>query len=307
MTYDSIFFAALLAAELLAFAWLVLFFRLRARSRVTAERVNKFSTARVGGAPPSDEKAGLIFHLGLSDLTQAQRDAIPWIFGSRSVARGHCETMFVTTRIALSAIAWMTGYLLVAFFFGQRDVPAAILIALSSAFGAIAWWTTARYLSGLLQERRNNISTGMPYALDLILICLDSGTALETAIARVADELSARDPLVSAELMRTLTDINVVGNRELAFRNLADRVGTDNMHSIVGVLCQSLQYGSSISVALKGAIENMKRVELITLEDRAGKLPVQLTMPGLIFTFPQVIVLLAGPGVLSLLDTLAST
>jgi len=307
MTDDSDLFVILLAAELLAFAWLLLFFRLQARSRETSQRVKKFSTVRAGGVLPSNDKAGIFVHLCLSDLTQSQREAIPGIFGSRLVAKARHEAMFVATRIAFSAIAWLTGYLLVAFLLGQRDVPTLILLAFSSLFGAIAWWTTARYLSGLLQERRNNISAGMPYALDLILICLDSGTALETAIARVADELSARDPLVSAELLRTLTDINVVGNRELAFRNLADRVGTDNMHSIVGVLCQSLQYGSSISVALKGAIENMKRVELITLEDRAGKLPVQLTMPGLIFTFPQVIVLLAGPGVLSLLDTLAST
>jgi tight adherence protein C len=307
MTDDSTFLVALLAAELVACAWLVLFFRLRARSRVTTQRINKFSTARISGAPSSEVKPSLFVQLCLSDLTQSQREAIPWIFGSGPVAGGRHETIFAATRTVFSAIAWLTGYLLFAFLFSQRDVPVAISILSSGALGAVAWWGASRYLSGLLQDRRNSVSAGMPYALDLILICLDSGTALETAIARVADELSARDPLVSAELLRTLTDINVVGNRELAFRNLADRVGTDNMHSIVGVLCQSLQYGSSISIALKGAIENMKRVELITLEERAGKLPVQLTMPGLVFTFPQVIVLLAGPGVLSLVDTLANT
>lgn len=307
MTGNSNLLLVLFAAELLAAAWLVMFYLLRSPSRVTANRVAQFSAAKVKRVSSQKKKNGLLARLCMFDLNEAQRDAIPLIFRQDGSPNASQNQIFVIGRVAFATATWLTGYLLFNFLLSDWGVHGAVIMALSSIFGAAGWWVTSKYLSGLAQDRRNSISAGMPYALDLILICLDSGTALETAIARVADELSARNPMVSAELLRTLTDINVIGNRELAFRNLGDRIGTDNMHSIVGVLCQSLQYGSSLSVALKGAIENMKRVELITLEERAGKLPVQLTMPGLIFTFPQVIVLLAGPGVLSLLDTLANT
>lgn len=307
MTGNSTPLLILLALELLAAAWLVMFYLLRSPSRITATRVTQFSAPKVKKTFSHQKKPRFLVRLCMFDLNKAQREAIPLIFGPEGSPNASQNELFIVGRVAFSVATWLTGYLLFTFLLSDWGVHAAFVITLSSIFGAVGWWGTSKYLSGLAQDRRNSISAGMPYALDLILICLDSGTALETAIARVAEELSARDPMVSAELLRTLTDINVIGNRELAFRNLGDRIGTDNMHSIVGVLCQSLQYGSSLSVALKGAIENMKRVELITLEERAGKLPVQLTMPGLIFTFPQVIVLLAGPGVLSLLDTLANT
>lgn len=307
MTGDSNFLLALLAVELLGAAWLVMFYLLRLPNRVTATRVKQFSAVGSKRVQLQKKQHGWLVRLCLADLNEAQRDAIPTALGWNSSSNWTHDEIFIVGRVGITAATWLTGYLIIKLAWTDWAVHSIVTIALSSIFGAAGWWGTSKYLAGLARDRRNSISAGMPYALDLILICLDSGTALETAIARVAEELSTRDPLVSAELLRTLKDINVIGNRELAFRNLGDRVDTDNMYSIVGVLCQSLQYGSSLSVALKGAIENMKRVELITLEERAGKLPVQLTVPGLIFTFPQVIVLLAGPGVLSLLATLTNT
>ena len=297
----------LLAFELLGLLWLVLFFRLRSPNSISAERVVRFRIKEDDTERGTEQNWPLFIKYSMLDLDQTQRDAIAFLFGYENVPSARYDQSFAVGRISFAATSWLLGYLLLDTVLDQRNVHVLTLIATSAGFAVAAWWSTGKYLYRLARERRNRISSGMPYALDLILICLDSGTALETAIVRVADELSERDPMVSAELLRTLADINLLGNRELAFRNLGDRVDTDNMYSIVGVLCQALQYGSSLSVALKDAIENMKRVELITLEERAGKLPVQLTIPGLIFTFPQVMILLAGPGVLSLLDTLAST
>lgn len=297
----------LLAFELLGLLWLFMFLRLRSPNGISAERVVRFRTTEEAAERGTDQSWPLFIKYSMFDLDQTQRDAISFLFGNENVPSARHDQSFAVGRISFAATSWLLGYLLLDTVLDQRNVHVLTLIATSAGFAAAAWWSTGKYLYRLARERRNRISSGMPYALDLILICLDSGTALETAIVRVADELSERDPMVSAELLRTLADINLLGNRELAFRNLGDRVDTDNMYSIVGVLCQALQYGSSLSVALKDAIENMKRVELINLEERAGKLPVQLTIPGLVFTFPQVMILLAGPGVLSLLDTLAST
>lgn len=299
---------ALLLMEIVALCGVGALYLLAAGGRSVARRVDRHVAQNVRVATtPRVKKVNVLTRLIMADLDQQRRDAVPWLLENVSPhAAGHLG-LFATGRVLFALFIGGVGYAFFNFLLMQWDVPPAVLKVLGGASAAGGYWMVRTLLVATARERWNRISSGMPYALDLILICLDSGTALETAIARVADELSQRDPLVAQELRRTLLDINVIGNREVAFRNLGERVGTPNMRSIVGVLCQSLQYGSSLSIALKGAIENMKRTELIALEERAGKLPVQLTIPGLLFTFPQVIVLLAGPGVLDLLDTFTST
>ena len=294
----------LLISELLGLLLLVLFFYLNSPGRISAQRIVRFRYLEKRDIIVKNNIFSIISNFCLLDLNHDQKEQISFLFEGRDLPFFDKVQYFAIGRIFFSITVWLIGYFLLNFFLNNWSIHGTILLLISILFAGTAWWGIGRYLSILVQGRRNRISEGMPDALDLILICLDSGSALETAIVRVANELSDRDPMVSAELLKTVADINVIGNRELAFRNLGDRVGTPDMYSIVGILCQSLQYGSSISVALKGATENIKQVEILTLEERAGKLPIQLTMPGLIFTLPQVMILLGGPGVLALIDTL---
>lgn len=239
----------------------------------------------------------------LWDLPEPQRAAIPWLGAMYRLDAATSFKAFAWLRIALVVLGFAASGYFLSLLLGDLNQAGLLIVLGGVPLAGINWWAMRRYVASLARSRQDSISQGMPYALDLILICLDSGVALEAAISRVAAELSPRDPLVAEELYRTLLDINVLGSREQAFRNLGERIDTANMRTIVTVLCQALQYGSSLATSLKEAIQNMKRVELLDLEERAGKLPVQLTLPGMLFTLPQVIILLAGPGVVKLLDT----
>lgn len=238
----------------------------------------------------------------LADLPELQRVAIPWLGAMYRINAEASLKAFAWLRIAFAVLGFVASGYFLSLLTSDLNFAGLLMLLGGLPLAGINWWAMRRYVASLARSRQDSISQGMPYALDLILICLDSGVALEAAISRVAAELSARDPLVAEELYRTLLDINVLGSREQAFRNLGERIDTANMRTIVTVLCQALQYGSSLAVSLKEAIQNMKRVELLDLEERAGKLPVQLSMPGMLFTLPQVIILLAGPGVVQLLD-----
>lgn len=244
----------------------------------------------------------LLVRACLGDIPESQRAAIPWFGAMYRLDTEASFKAFVWLRIALALLGFAASGYFLSLLASDLNFAGLLMLLGGLPLAGINWWATRRYVASLSRSRQDSISQGMPYALDLILICLDSGVALEAAISRVAAELSARDPLVAEELYRTLLDINVLGSREQAFRNLGERVDTANMRNIVTVLCQALQYGSSLAASLKEAIQNMKRVELLDLEERAGKLPVQLSMPGMLFTLPQVIILLAGPGVVQLLD-----
>lgn len=297
--------ARLLVVQVAAFAILLLLYQGGLRTVLLERRVRRF---RQGSgpikAPARQLRAdGPVLRLFLWDLAETERAAIPWLGAQYRLGPRESAIAFAAGRLGFAILggvgaAFLLFDLASAYAFGLIVMAAGMLV-----LAAANWWVARRYLAGAARARQESVSRGMPYALDLILICLDSGVALETAIARVATELSVRDPLVADELRRTLLDINILGSREQAFRNLGERIDTSNMRAIVTVLCQSLQYGSSVSVSLKEAIQNMKQVEMLSLEERAGKLPVQLTLPGMVFTLPQVIILLAGPGVVDLLET----
>ncbi len=254
-------------------------------------------------ANASQAKQHAFVRFALKDLSQTEQDLLPWVMAEIKLPAKHSAEIFIIGRLIWVLVGAAASWTLIESVLRPYDLgPIPLIIAAGAgAFGN--WFLARKFVKGAVQNRAHRVAHSMPYALDLVLICLDSGAGLETAMARVAAELQARDPLVAEELKRTLLDINVIGNREQAFRNLGERIGTVNMNAIVTVLSQSLQYGSSLSEALRGAISTMKRTELIALEERAGKLPVQLSLPGMALTFPQVIILLAGPGVLDLLDT----
>ncbi|MEN9718584.1 MAG: hypothetical protein RIQ99_1462, partial [Pseudomonadota bacterium] len=272
--------------------------------RVAAHLGDAGGAATMDRSPSGGAVAGDVARFLFTDISAEQLLGISWLGQQWRLGPQRSLQVAALMRIGFAGLGVATAHIICNLLFvewlgGRTAFAIVALMAIT-----LNWWVSKRYIVGLFRVRQDTISSAMPYALDLILICLDSGVALETAIDRVARELRGRDPLVAEELSRTLLDINVIGNREQAFRNLGERVDTVNMRSIVTVLCQSLQYGSSLIDSLKGAIENMKRVELLTLEERAGKLPVQLTLPGLLFTLPQVIILLAGPGAIGVIDSL---
>lgn len=301
--------AALLVIEIAAFVAVALLYlgglrQLLIERRVAGQLRAAASPGR--GQVPVRELRSPLVRLFLPDIPEEQMEALIWLGQRYRLGAEQSLQVFAICRAAFAALGMTTGFAVVRLALADWQLG-PLVEALLAAIGVwLNWWVGSRYILGVTRARQDTVAMGMPYALDLVLICLDSGIALEAAISRVSSELTVRDPLVAKELARTLLDINILGNRELAFRKLGERIDTESMRAIVAVLCQSLQYGSSLVDSLKEAIENMKRVELLTLEERAGKLPVQLTLPGLIFTLPQVIILLAGPGVINLIDVLGA-
>jgi tight adherence protein C len=155
-------------------------------------------------------------------------------------------------------------------------------------------------------RRRMAVTRKIPYALELILIFLDAGLGLTTAFERVADALEERQPELNKELKLTLADLRVLGSQDLAFKNMAERINTPSMHSIVNILRQSIQYGSPISEAMQNAITLMRRTEILLMEEQANKLPSKITLMTLLFIFPPFVIILAAPAMIGLTSALTN-
>ncbi len=189
----------------------------------------------------------------------------------------------------------------------RAEVPAfgmnAVALFIGIGGGIIA---TRRFVATLSLRRREAVTRKIPYALELILIFLDSGLGLTNAFERVAEALEHRQPALHEELKATIADLRVLGSQDLAFKNMAERIDTPNMHSIVNILRQSIQYGSPISEAMHNALDLMRRTEILLLEEQANKLPSKITLITLLTIFPPFIIVPAGPAMIGLTSALTN-
>lgn len=150
-----------------------------------------------------------------------------------------------------------------------------------------------RYLDG--------VTSGVPDALDMLVICAQAGLGLEPAMNRVATELRHSHPALSRELTQTTNELRISVDSRAALLNLGNRTGLDSLKRVAATLSQTLQYGTPLTDALRALAAETRQMALTRFEERAARLPVMLTLPMILFIFPCVFIVIGGPAVLSLM------
>jgi tight adherence protein C len=149
------------------------------------------------------------------------------------------------------------------------------------------------------------IARGLPDALELLVICVEAGLSLEDAIERVVSELWESHPELSEELALTSADLKILPSRDQALANLADRVDLPGIRSIVGTLSQTMRFGTPLAQAMRVVASEMRNDALLNMEERANRLPALMTVPMIVFILPTIFMILGGPAVLRVIDTMA--
>ncbi len=137
--------------------------------------------------------------------------------------------------------------------------------------------------------------TGMPDALDMMVICGQAGLGLEASIERVGIEIRHAHPVVAEELTRTAHEMQVNADTRIALLNLGKRTGLESARRLSAMLIQSMQYGTPMAVALRTLSAEQRQEMLAKYETKAGRLPVLLTLPMIVFILPCVFLVVAGP------------
>jgi tight adherence protein C len=181
--------------------------------------------------------------------------------------------------------------------FGQFFVARLFALAAGFIVGMIVPEYGLAYLSG---RRRSQISAYLPDALDLLVICTNAGNSLNVGIRRVATETALMCPALSDELMFTANELQLGGESTTALRNFADRVNLPSARSLVSTLVQSQQYGTPITQALRVLSRSERAAHLMAMEEKAAKLPPKMTLPMMLFILPTVVLIAAGPAILTL-------
>ena len=234
-------------------------------------------------------------------LSEAERRQVVRTFSRVRVGADLAVPYFILLRLVAAAALGALGY------FAARHVfppgtPSwkVVLAAGGSAIGG--WIAPVLWISRQLKQRTNSVAAGLPNALELLVVCVEAGLSLEDGLHRVAHELKESQPALSDELALTWAEVNILPDRTQALANLADRIDNANVRSVVGVLSQGLKYGTPLAQALRAGVTEMRNDQMMSIDERASRLPALMTIPVMLFIMPALFLLVGGPAALRVMD-----
>lgn len=178
----------------------------------------------------------------------------------------------------------------------QLSEPARLLLVLAAA--AFAFFLPAILTTNAIQRRQMAFTRAFPDALDLLLICVESGLSVEAAFSRVAQEMGASAPVLAEEFELTTAELAYLPDRRQALENLAARTGLPAVKAVCTTLIQAERYGTPIARALDVAAQENRAARMAAAEKKAGSLPARLTVPMIVFFLPVLFAVILGPAII---------
>ena len=176
-------------------------------------------------------------------------------------------------------LSWSTSEKLVASF-------------LAAGFG---YYLPDLFVTNKIQRRQESIMRAFPDALDLLLICVESGMSIEAAFSRVAAEIGSQSAELAEEFALTTAELSYLPERRQAFENLARRCGHSGVKAVAAALNQAERYGTPLGQALRVTAQENREMRMQEAERKAAALPAKLTVPMILFFLPSLFIVILGP------------
>lgn len=207
------------------------------------------------------------------------------------------ETTFLFFRLVMPVAATL-GSLFYLFVLEGLDEPYLMRlgIVIACAYGGIK--APELYLLNASNKRKAEIRRAWPDTLDLTLICVESGMAIEQAFRKVSTEIAASSVVLAEELALMTAEMSYLPDRRQAYENLALRVGLEPVKAVVTALIQAERYGTPIGQALRVLSQESRDQRMNEAEKKAASLPPKLTVPMIIFFLPVLFVVIITPAII---------
>ena len=157
------------------------------------------------------------------------------------------------------------------------------------------FYAPVMYVSNRATKRKFSIQRAWPDALDLMLICVESGMSIEAAFRRVAEEIGAQSVELAEEFVLTNAELSFLQERKQAYENLAIRTGLESVKSVSQALVQAERYGTPVGQALRVLASESRDMRMNEAEKKAAALPPKLTVPMILFFLPVLFAVILGP------------
>jgi len=173
-------------------------------------------------------------------------------------------------------------------------------IAFSFAAAFIGFYLPNVFVENMIARRQESIKKAFPDALDLLLICVESGMSVEAAFHKVAGEIGTQSVELAEELSLTTAELSYIQDRRMAYENLATRTGLDGVKAVTMSLIQAERYGTPLGTALRVMAQENRDMRMSAAEKKAAGLPPKLTVPMIAFFLPVLFFVILGPAVIKI-------
>jgi tight adherence protein C len=244
-----------------------------------------------------DKFASFLEPKDVAELSKRQLELRQAGYQSKDAVR-----FFHFAQMSLGLIGLVAGVIYVNFFLntGDAEVSTQKLMMYTVGPGGIGYYLPQYWITRRVESRKEEITSGFPDSLDMMLVCVEAGQSLDQSIVRVAGELHASYPALAEEFDVVAYEMKAGKDKETVLNDMGDRCGVQDVSSFVTVLVQSTAFGTSISDALRVYAGEMRDKRVMRAEEAANKLPTKMTLATMMLTVPPLLIILVGPSVLGI-------
>jgi tight adherence protein C len=240
----------------------------------------------------------------LMPTSTKERDAMEHRFAKAGITSPNALPVFYGVKM-LGALTLLALWMMTADLLPRLTTKQVVFYAILAMFVGLMFPNFV--LNRMVQRRQRALRNAFPDALDLLIVCVESGLGLVAALQRVAGELQVSHPELAGELTRINAEIQAGMERDQALRNLADRTGLDDIRGLVGLLIQSMRFGTSIADALRVYSEEFRDKRMQRAEEIAATLGTKMIFPLIFCFFPSFFLVAVGPAVIRVIKAFAAT
>lgn len=192
------------------------------------------------------------------------------------------------------------------FLINDFDLTVMQRIAISVGGLTLGYYAPNIFIGNVAHKRRELVVGAFPDALDLLLICVESGMSIEAALQKVSQEIGGSSIELAEELTLLTAEISYLPERRQAYEGLAQRTNHPGIKSVTTAMIQAERYGTPLGSALRVMAKENRDMRLTAAEKKAAQLPAKLTVPMIVFFLPVLFVVILGPAILTVIDMMAA-
>ncbi|MHA6685016.1 type II secretion system F family protein [Mesorhizobium sp. A556] len=204
-------------------------------------------------------------------------------------------TRFLFFRLVLPFVGLALAAIYIFVLGGLPERPMVVKFFVCILVAYAGFYAPVLYVSNRATKRKKSIQTAWPDALDLMLICVESGMSVEAALRKVADEIGTQSVELAEEFILTNAELSYLQERKQAYENLASRTGLESVKSVSQALVQAERYGTPVAHALRVLSGESRDMRMNEAEKKAAALPPKLTVPMILFFLPVLFAIILGP------------
>ena len=209
--------------------------------------------------------------------------------------RGHAPYVtYLFFRMAMPILMLLTSVFYI-FVVLKLDYPLMVKVAISIGAAYFGMYSPNLFLKNKIQRRQTSIKRAFPDALDLLLICVESGMSIEAAFRKVSEEIGSQSVALAEEMTLTTAELSYLPDRRMAYENLAQRTGLEGVRAVCLALQQAERYGTPLGTTLRVMAQENRDMRMSEAEKKAAGLPPKLTVPMIVFFLPVLFVVILGP------------